>query len=75
VVRCAGDQPNIGIIKMGLISVLALVIMTGFLFYTIDTMTKIQADVRLVASYVKQQQQKRVAASKAVAAVAAVAAA
>ncbi len=60
---------------MGLISVLALVIMTGFLFYTIDTMTKIQADVRLVASYVKQQQQKRVAASKAVAAVAAVAAA
>jgi hypothetical protein len=49
---------------MGFFVILAMVILVGFLFYTIDVMTKVQADVQLVAAYVKQQQQKRAAASK-----------
>ena len=49
---------------MGIFVILALIILVGFLFYTIDVMTKVQADVQLIAAYVKQNQQKRAAVSK-----------
>ena len=37
----------------------ALAMLTAFLFYIVDAVTKMAADVKIVASYVKQQQQKK----------------
>ena len=55
---------------MGYASTLAICLLVAFMFYIVDAVTKMSADVRLVASYVKQQQQRRTASSKAVAAAA-----
>ncbi len=42
-----------------MLSTIAMILLSGFLLYVVDIMTKVQADVRLVAAYVQHQQQRR----------------
>ena len=56
---------------MGYVSILAIILLVAFMFYVVDAVAKMGADVKLIASYVKQQQQKRMVASKALTATAA----
>ena len=44
---------------MGYFSIFAIVMLTAFLFYMVDAVSKLSNDVKLVASYVQQKQRQK----------------